>query len=207
MGRVGEVILRTWQTAHVMKARRGALPGDGLADNARARRYVAKYTICPAVAHGIDHEVGSVAVGKLADVVLWDPRFFGVRPHVVVKGGFIASSQMGDANASIPSPQPVWSAAHVRCVARAPRRERASRSWRRRRSRPVLASQLLVNRRLVATRNTRSLGKDDMPENRACPAYRSRSRFVRGARRRRTHRRSPGRRAADGAALLPVLMP
>ena len=102
MGRVGEVIMRTWQTAHVMKRRRGALPGDGAADNHRARRYVAKYTICPAVAHGLDHDIGSVAVGKLADLVLWDPRFFGVRPHVVVKGGFIAWAQMGDANASHP---------------------------------------------------------------------------------------------------------
>src|SRR3954451_18829973 len=90
-----------------MKARRGSLQGDGAADNHRARRYVAKYTICPAVAHGIDHEVGSIEVGKLADLVLWDPRFFGVRPHVVVKGGMIAWAAMGDANASIPTPQPV----------------------------------------------------------------------------------------------------
>ena len=87
MGRIGEVVLRTWQTAHVMKRRRGALPGDGAADNLRARRYVAKYTMCPAIAHGLDAEVGSVEVGKLADLVLWDPAFFGVRPQVVVKGG------------------------------------------------------------------------------------------------------------------------
>ena len=107
MGRVGEVVLRTWQTAHVMKRRRGALAGDGAADNRRARRYVAKYTICPAVAHGLAGEIGSVEVGKLADLVLWDPAFFGVRPHVVVKGGMIAWAAMGDANASIPSPQPV----------------------------------------------------------------------------------------------------
>src|SRR5581483_1173260 len=90
MGRVGEVVLRTWQTAHVMKARRGALPGDGTADNRRARRYVAKYTICPAVANGIDAVVGSVEAGKLADLVLWEPAFFGVRPHLVIKGGMIA---------------------------------------------------------------------------------------------------------------------
>src|SRR5690606_8782494 len=107
MGRIGEVIIRTWQTAHVMKDRRGPLPGDGAADNLRARRYVAKYTICPAVAHGLDGEVGSVAVGKLADLALWDPAFFGVRPQVVVKGGVSAWAQMGDANASIPTPQPV----------------------------------------------------------------------------------------------------
>ena len=107
MGRVGEVILRTWQTAHVMKVRRGALPGDGAADNNRVKRYVAKYTICPAIAHGFDHEIGSVEVGKLADLVLWDPVFFGVRPQVVLKGGMIAWAQMGDANASIPTPQPL----------------------------------------------------------------------------------------------------
>ena len=107
MGRIGEVVLRTWQTAHVMKRRRGALEGDGAADNNRARRYVAKYTICPAVAHGLDDEIGSVEVGKLADLVLWEPAFFGVRPHAVIKGGMIAWAAMGDANASIPTPQPV----------------------------------------------------------------------------------------------------
>ncbi|MGI5503213.1 urease subunit alpha [Lentzea sp. CA-135723] len=102
MGRVGEVIIRTWQTAHVMSSRRS------LDANLRAQRYVAKYTINPAVAHGIASEVGSVEVGKLADLVLWEPKFFGVRPSVVLKGGFIAWGQMGDANASIPTPQPVW---------------------------------------------------------------------------------------------------
>ncbi|QKV77921.1 urease subunit alpha [Amycolatopsis sp. Hca4] len=107
MGRIGEVIIRTWQTAHVMKRRRGALPGDGAADNLRARRYVAKYTINPAIAHGMETEIGSVEVGKLADLVLWEPKFFGVRPHVVLKGGFPAWAAMGDANASIPTPQPV----------------------------------------------------------------------------------------------------
>ena len=108
MGRIGEVVMRTWQTAHVMKRRRGALPGDEpRRDNNRARRYVAKYTICPAVAHGLDHEIGSVEVGKLADLVLWEPAFFGVRPHAVIKGGMIAWAAMGDANASIPTPQPV----------------------------------------------------------------------------------------------------
>src|SRR5581483_9855016 len=106
MGRAGETIVRTWQTAHAMKARFGR-PEGGRADNERARRYVAKYTICPAVAHGLAGEVGSVEVGKLADVVLWEPRFFGVRPHAVVKGGAIAWAPVGDANASIPTPQPV----------------------------------------------------------------------------------------------------
>ena len=109
MGRVGEVVTRTWQTAHKMKVQRGALPGDGFADNARARRYVAKYTINPAVAHGIAHETGSVEEGKRADLVLWHPAFFGVKPEMVLVGGTIAAAQMGDPNASIPTPQPVHS--------------------------------------------------------------------------------------------------
>ncbi|GBQ47080.1 urease subunit alpha [Komagataeibacter sucrofermentans] len=107
MGRVGEVPLRTWQTAHKMKAQRGPLPGDGVADNNRVRRYIAKYTINPAIAHGLSHEVGSIAVGKLADLVLWEPAFFGVKPDLVIKGGAIAYAMMGDPNASIPTPQPV----------------------------------------------------------------------------------------------------
>jgi urease subunit alpha len=108
MGRVGEVISRTWQTAHKMKVQRGPLEGDDERhDNLRARRYVAKYTINPAITHGIAHEVGSVEVGKLADLVLWKPAFFGVKPAVVVKGGLIAAAVMGDPNASIPTPQPV----------------------------------------------------------------------------------------------------
>src|SRR4029453_4838759 len=107
MGRVGEVPLRTWQTAHVGKKRWGALPGDGPADNLRAQRYVAKYTICPAIAHGLDGEVGSVEPGKLADLVLYAPAFFGVKPSLVIKGGMIVYAAMGDANASIPTPQPV----------------------------------------------------------------------------------------------------
>jgi len=108
MGRVGEVVLRCWQTAHKMKTQRGALPGDGADnDNARIKRYVAKYTINPALAHGIAHEVGSVEVGKWADLVLWRPAFFGVKPSLVLKGGFIAAAAMGDPNASIPTPQPV----------------------------------------------------------------------------------------------------
>ena len=107
MGRVGEVVLRTWQTAHAMKARRGPLPGDSAgADNHRARRYVAKYTIGPAVTHGLDEQIGSVEPGKLADLVLWEPAFFAVRPHAVLKAGVIAWAAMGDANASIPTPQP-----------------------------------------------------------------------------------------------------
>ena len=112
MGRVGEVVLRTWQTAHKMKVQRGKLPGDpndarGGHDNFRVKRYVAKYTINPALTHGIAHEVGSVEVGKWADLVLWKPAFFGVKPSLILKGGMIASAAMGDANASIPTPQPV----------------------------------------------------------------------------------------------------
>jgi len=108
MGRVGEVVIRTWQTAHKMKVQRGALaPDSARNDNFRAKRYVAKYTINPALAHGIAHEVGSIAVGKWADLVLWRPAFFGVKPSLVLKGGFIATALMGDANASIPTPQPV----------------------------------------------------------------------------------------------------
>ena len=168
IGRIGEVIMRTWQTAHVMKRRRGFLPGDHSADNLRARRYVAKYTICPAVAHGLDHEVGSVERGKLADLVLWDPAFFGVRPHVVVKGGMIAYAAMGDANASIPTPQPVLprpmfaayggatAATSVHFVA--PAAIEAG-----------LADRLAVNRKLVAVGDTRSLRKADLPGNDALP--------------------------------------
>jgi urease subunit alpha len=107
MGRIGEVIIRTWQTADKMKRQRGALPGDGRHDNARAKRYVAKYTINPAIAHGIAHDVGSVEAGKLADLVLWKPAFFGVKPELVLKSGFIVTAAMGDPNASIPTPQPV----------------------------------------------------------------------------------------------------
>ncbi|MBW3573961.1 MAG: urease subunit alpha [Actinobacteria bacterium] len=168
MGRIGEVVIRTWQTAHVMKRRRGSLPGDGAADNLRARRYVAKYTICPAVAHGLDDEVGSVEPGKLADLVLWHPAFFGVRPHVVVKGGMIAWAAMGDANASIPTPQPVLprpmfgasptvaAATSVAFVAPAALDD-------------GLADRLEVRRRLVATADVRGRGKADLPNNDALP--------------------------------------
>jgi urease subunit alpha len=112
MGRVGEVITRTWQTAHKMKLQRGALSEKGASDpqehdNARIKRYVAKYTINPALTHGIAHEVGSVEVGKWADLVLWKPAFFGVKPFLILKGGMIAAAAMGDPNASIPTPQPV----------------------------------------------------------------------------------------------------
>jgi urease subunit alpha len=168
MGRIGESIVRTWQTAHVNKARRGALPGDGNADNQRAMRYVAKYTICPAVAHGLEGEVGSVEVGKLADLVLWEPAFFGVRPHVVVKGGFIAWAAMGDPGASIPTPQPVlsrpmWGAepvsaaqSSVHFVAPAAIED-------------GIGERLAARRRLVPVANVRARGKADLPNNDATP--------------------------------------
>ncbi|MBI3144042.1 MAG: urease subunit alpha, partial [Pseudogulbenkiania sp.] len=108
MGRVGETILRCWQTADKMKRQRGPLDGDASGnDNARIKRYLAKYTINPAITHGIAHEVGSIEAGKLADLVLWKPMFFGVKPSLILKGGIIAAAAMGDANASIPTPQPV----------------------------------------------------------------------------------------------------
>jgi urease subunit alpha len=169
MGRIGEVVMRTWQTAHAMKRRRGALAGDGEADNHRARRYVAKYTICPAVAHGLDGEVGSVEPGKLADLVLYDPRFFGVRPSVVVKGGMIAWAQMGDANASIPTPQPMLPRP---MFGAAPRTAAAtSVAW----VAPAalddgLAGRLDVARRLVPVAGTRHRGKTDLPGNDALPS-------------------------------------
>ncbi len=171
MGRVGEVVLRTWQTAHVMKGRRGSLAGDGAADNLRARRYVAKYTICPAVAHGIDGEVGSVEPGKLADLVLWDPRFFGVRPHAVLKGGVIAWAQMGDANASIPTPQPQLPRPMFGAYGRVPARTSlhfvAPAALE-----AGLGDRLAVDRRLAAVTDTTRLTKADMPENTALPEIR-----------------------------------
>jgi urease subunit alpha len=168
MGRIGEVVIRTWQTAHVMKRRRGALSGDGPADNNRARRYVAKYTICPAIAHGLDHEVGSIEVGKLADLVLWEPAFFGVRPHAVLKGGMIAWAAMGDANASIPTPQPVL----PRPMFGAAPAAAASTSLHFVSPLAVedgLADRLAVKRSLVAVKDVRNVGKSDMPLNDALP--------------------------------------
>jgi urease subunit alpha len=168
MGRVGEVILRTWQTAHVMKKRRGALPGDGHADNHRARRYVAKYTINPAVAQGMDHLVGSVEPGKLADLVLWEPAFFGVKPLLVLKGGQIAYAQMGDANASIPTPQPVLPRPMFGALGRAAAAGSVNFTA------PAaladgLPERLGVHKEFVAIGSTRRVTKADMRENDALP--------------------------------------
>ncbi|HET9444214.1 MAG TPA: urease subunit alpha [Acidimicrobiales bacterium] len=172
MGRIGEVVLRTWQTAHVMKGRRGALPGDGPADNRRARRYVAKYTIAPAVAHGLDAEVGSVAVGKLADLVLWDPGFFGVRPQVVVKGGVIAWAQMGDANASIPTPQPVLPRPMFGAVPAVAAASSLTFVAPAALEAGDLAGRLGLRSRLVPVADTRARRKSDLPENDARPDVR-----------------------------------
>ena len=172
MGRIGEVIMRTWQTAHVMRRRRGALPGDGPdADNLRVRRYIAKYTIAPAIAHGLDDEVGSVEPGKLADLVLWDPRFFGVKPDLVLKGGAIAWAQVGDMNASIPTPQPVLP--RPMFGAAPPVAAATSVSW----VAPIaledgLEERLGLGRRLVPVKDCRGVGKADMPENTATPDIR-----------------------------------
>ncbi|MBP2321132.1 urease subunit alpha [Kibdelosporangium banguiense] len=171
MGRIGEVIIRTWQTAHVMKDRRGLLPGDTAADNLRARRYVAKYTINPAIAHGIDQHVGSVEVGKLADLVLWEPKFFGVRPQVVLKAGFVAWAAMGDANASIPTPQPVY----MRPMFGAAPTVALDSGLHFVAPEAVdsgLADEFGIARQLVPVANTRNRGKADMLLNDAMPDVR-----------------------------------
>ena len=168
MGRVGEVIMRTWQTAHKMKVQRGALKGDSARmDNARVKRYVAKYTINPAIAHGVAHEVGSIEVGKLADLVLWRPAFFGVKPSLILKGGMIAAAAMGDPNASIPTPQPVHYrpmfgsfggalATSVTFVSQAALEN------------PTVAA-LGLRKPLIAVANCRTVGKKDMVHNDYAP--------------------------------------
>ncbi len=165
MGRVGEVVCRTWQTAHKMKQQRGVLSGDSARnDNLRAKRYIAKYTINPAIAHGIAHEVGSVAVGKLADLVLWKPAFFGTKPSLIIKGGLIAAAAMGDPNASIPTPQPVHyrhmfgalgSARNHSCVSFVSAAALAA----------DLAQTVGLKNRLVAVQNCRGVKKADMIHN------------------------------------------
>ena len=204
MGRVGEVIIRTWQTAHKMKVQRGKLAGDpSTHDNHRAMRYIAKYTINPAIAHGIGHVVGSVEPGKLADLVLWKPAFFGVKPSLILKGGMIAAAAMGDPNASIPTPQPV-------------------------RYRPMFGAfgkALATSVTFVSKAALKNPDGDEAPAREAArrgeehaqdrqarheterraAANRRRSGDLRSARRRRIARLRAGRRAADGAAVFPVL--
>lgn len=163
MGRVGEVVCRTWQTASKMKSQRGGL-GDGPADNFRARRYIAKYTINPALAHGIAHEVGSVEVGKLADLCLWKPAFFGVKPSLIIKGGAIAAAPMGDANASIPTPQPVHYRPMFGAFGKASRATCVSFVSDAALNAGIIDS-LGLERRLVAVKHCRSVTKSDMVLN------------------------------------------
>ena len=169
MGRVGEVIIRTWQTAHKMKVQRGALKGDGRADNARVKRYIAKYTINPAIAQGMAREIGSVEVGKLADLVLWSPAFFGVKPDMVLKAGSIAYAAMGDPNASIPTPQPV----HYRPMFGAFGRALVESSLlfvSKAALDADIGKKLGLTRPLVAVENTRGgIGKKSMIHNDATP--------------------------------------
>src|ERR1700712_3452710 len=170
MGRVGEVVIRTWQTAHKMKLQRGALPGDGPRnDNARIKRYIAKYTINPAIAQGLSQEVGSVAVGKLADLVVWSPAFFGVKPDLVIKGGSIAVAIMGDPNASIPTPQPV----HYRPMFGALGRAIGASCITFVSAAAIeagIGDTLRLERRLAAVANTRGgIGKKSMIHNDATP--------------------------------------
>ncbi len=165
MGRVAEVITRTWQTAHKMKVQRGALAGDTATnDNFRARRYIAKYTINPAITHGIAHEVGSLETGKLADIVLWRPAFFGAKPALIIKGGMIAAAPMGDPNASIPTPQPV----HYRHMFGALGAARTSTSVSFVSQAALddgIGARLGLQKTLVAVRGTRSLRKRDLVLN------------------------------------------
>jgi len=164
MGRVGEVIIRTWQTAHKMKVQRGSLKGDPKAnDNARVKRYVSKYTINPAIAHGISHAVGSIEPGKIADLVLWKPVFFGVKPSLIVKGGMIAAAAMGDPNASIPTPQPVHYRPMFGAFGRALGTSVTFVSQAALKNRAVKG--LGLSRPLEAVRNTRNVRKKDMVHN------------------------------------------
>src|SRR5690606_4532464 len=164
MGRIGETVMRTWQTAHKMKMQRGALPGDGLADNFRVRRYIAKYTINPALTHGIAHEVGSVEPGKWADLVVWTPAFFGVKPDMVLKGGQIALALMVDPNASIPTPQPVQY--REMFGARAGALARNSITFVSQAAFEAdVAGRLRLARRISPVRGVRGVGKRDMVLN------------------------------------------
>jgi urease subunit alpha len=169
MGRVGEVIIRTWQTADKMKKQRGRLPEEkGDNDNVRVKRYVAKYTINPAITHGMSKHIGSIEKGKLADLVLWAPAFFGVKPEIVIKGGSIVAAQMGDPNASIPTPQPV----HYRPMFGAVGKALTASSLvfvSKAAARSSLRNRLGVDKRFVAVEKTRKIGKKDMIHNSATP--------------------------------------
>jgi urease subunit alpha len=167
MGRIGEVICRTWQTADKMKRQRGALPDESAgSDNLRVKRYIAKYTINPAIAHGIASHVGSIAVGKMADLVLWKPAFFGVKPELIIKGGFIAGAMMGDGNASIPTPQPVMARSMFGAYGAA---LRACSAHFVSQAGIEAGSLAGLGRPLAAVRGCRALGKKDLVWNAALP--------------------------------------
>ncbi|MBB3219368.1 urease subunit alpha [Massilia umbonata] len=168
MGRVGEVVLRTWQTAHKMKVQRGALPEDSSRnDNFRVKRYIAKYTINPAITHGVSHVVGSLEVGKIADIVLWKPAFFGVKPSMILKGGMIAAAQMGDPNASIPTPQPV----HYRMMfgAFGGGLKKSFTFVSQAGFDAGIGERLQLSKTLIPVKNTRNIRKRDMIHNGATP--------------------------------------
>jgi urease subunit alpha len=208
MGRVGEVITRTWQTAHKMKVQFGTLDSgkqEGRkADNFRALRYIAKYTINPAISHGIAHEVGSIEVGKLADLVVWKPAFFGVKPEVVLKGGMIAMANMGDPNASIPTPQPTFYRPQFGAHGRAKLSTSVTFVSHAALHSGQLGS-LQIGKRLVAVRNTRNIGKRDLLWNDALPKDRGGSGDVYRQGRRPGAPLRARRSAPDGATLLPFL--
>jgi urease subunit alpha len=169
MGRLGEVIIRTWQTAHKMKLQRGHLSPSGgkdssQNDNFRAKRYVAKYTINPALTHGIAHEVGSVEVGKIADLVIWKPAFFGVKPEMVLKSGFIAQAQMGDPNASIPTPEPIISRPMFGAFGRALTSTSLTFLSQAALDREI-PKKLGLQKRVAAVKNCRSIKKRDLKLN------------------------------------------
>ena len=169
MGRVGEVIIRTWQTADKMKKQRGALPEEtGDNDNYRVRRYIAKYTINPAIAHGISHEIGSIAEGKRADLVMWDPAFFGVKPEMVLMAGTIVSAQMGDPNASIPTPQPVYSRPMFGAYGKSVEHSAVTFVSEVAQANGIGAA-LGLGKETVAVQNTRNIGKKDLMLNTALP--------------------------------------
>lgn len=170
MGRIGEVVCRTWQTAHKMRLQRGLLPEDQErgTDNFRVKRYIAKYTINPAITHGVSHEVGSVEIGKMADLVLWRPKFFGVKPSIILKGGMIAGAAMGDPNAAISTPQPVHYRRMFGALGRAVSATRVTFVSQAAMN-TGLEEKLGLRSRLVACKNVRSMRKKDMKLNDYCP--------------------------------------
>ncbi|WP_247747441.1 urease subunit alpha [Alkalihalobacillus sp. BA299] len=169
MGRVGEVIIRTWQTADKMKKQFGYLKEDAKNDNTRVKRYISKYTINPAITHGISHEVGSIEIGKLADLVIWDPMFFGVKPEIILKGGLIASAQMGDPNASIPTPQPVFQRPMFASFGRA-KFSTSITFISQVAFEDKVHEKLKLQKKISPVKNCRNIGKEDMKWNTETPA-------------------------------------